>query len=87
MVFCLPFLLPLVLLPERSEQLSEPLVFCFIVFGILVHRPCVQCTLLFLLTLVSLCQAGLSQFCVLRWSEMRCSIAHPNEAALCLALA
>jgi hypothetical protein len=46
MVFCLPLFTPL-LFAQPTASVSTPLLTVFVIYTILVHRPCVQCLLLF----------------------------------------
>eukprot|EP00035_Acanthoeca_spectabilis_P011940 m.210665 g.210665 ORF g.210665 m.210665 type:complete len:96 (+) comp15486_c0_seq5:351-638(+) len=65
MVYCVPFFVPLLLLAFDSESITQPFLLGFLLFTLTVHRPCLQCTVLYAVTALSLCATGFPQYCVL----------------------
>ena len=73
MVYCLYHFLPIVLLPAAAEYITQPFVTTLVLFTILQHKPCLQCTLMVLVGMILLCYSGQSQFCILPFGELQCS--------------
>ena len=54
------------LLPaSHAADMGFPVAIMWFFYSVLVHRPCIQCLLLLLLTFAALCFSGLPQFCIL----------------------
>jgi hypothetical protein len=63
MVYCFPFLAPLFLLSSPSVGISSPVLASFFIYSMIIHRPCIQCFILFLLTGFLLCYS-LNYLCI-----------------------
>lgn len=61
----MPSFMPLLLLSGAGSSITAPILVVQLLFTFLVHKPCIQCTVLFGLTLTGLCLSGLGQYCVL----------------------
>eukprot|EP00047_Mylnosiga_fluctuans_P014233 m.36565 g.36565 ORF g.36565 m.36565 type:complete len:75 (-) comp5400_c0_seq2:1546-1770(-) len=55
MVYCFPFLAPLLLIHTPNESITPQVLAAFLVYSIVVHRPCIQCLLLFAIAAALLC--------------------------------
>mmetsp|Transcript_32654 Transcript_32654/g.85505 ORF Transcript_32654/g.85505 Transcript_32654/m.85505 type:complete len:84 (+) Transcript_32654:496-747(+) len=70
MVYCMPFFIPLLLLALESESLTQPFLVGFLLYTLMVHKPCLQCTVLYAVTAVSLCATAAHHHCVVPLDEI-----------------
>eukprot|EP00039_Didymoeca_costata_P016690 m.302476 g.302476 ORF g.302476 m.302476 type:complete len:92 (-) comp16435_c0_seq24:5208-5483(-) len=85
MVYCLHHFAPFLFLPPPSESiLTQPFIVSLLLFTIIFHRPCIQCTILFAVTCSVLCYSGRSQYCIFNLVGSKCHIDLTTDASMAL---
>eukprot|EP00050_Salpingoeca_kvevrii_P007739 m.298261 g.298261 ORF g.298261 m.298261 type:complete len:79 (-) comp13819_c0_seq1:2565-2801(-) len=63
-MYCLQLFLPLLFLSPSSVLATRPLILLYLLFSLLLHRPCIPCLVLLVLTMIALCSSGFANFCL-----------------------